>query len=236
MSVKKEFFHVNISKLIPYENNPRINEPAVADTMESIRQCENLDPIEVDENFVILSGHTRLMAIQRLGIKETDIVRYTGLTDEQKRKYRILSNKTNELAEWDFEKLEKEIADIDFSDFSFDFGFDDENLQSVVVQEDEAPEPQEEPRAKVGDLYLLGNHRLICGDSTDPVVIDRLMDGVKAELLLTDPPYGINIVRGGISERATGRVGGHSTSGTIGGAAPLHFRQSRRGKHENTKK
>jgi ParB-like chromosome segregation protein Spo0J len=124
--------------------------------MESIKQCENLDPIEVDEDFVILSGHTRLMAMQRLGIKETDIVRYTGLTDEQKKKYRILANKTNELAEWDFEKLEKEIADIDFSDFSFDFGFDDENLQSGGVQEDEAPEPQEEPRAKVGDLYILG--------------------------------------------------------------------------------
>jgi len=194
MSVKKEFLHVNVSELIPYENNPRINEPAVADTMESIKQCENLDPIEVDEDFVILSGHTRLMAMQRLGIKETDIVRYTGLTDEQKKKYRILANKTNELAEWDFEKLEKEIADIDFSDFSFDFAVDNEDSQASEIQEDEPPEPQEEPNAKVGDLYLLGNNRLICGDSTDPAVIDRLMDGVKADMVFTDSPYGVNIV------------------------------------------
>jgi ParB-like chromosome segregation protein Spo0J len=128
--VLKKFIKVSTDKLIPYGNNPRVNEPAVADTMESIRQCENLDPIEVDEDFVILSGHTRLIAMQRLGITETEIVQYTGLTDEQKRKYRILANKTNELAEWDFEKLEKEMADLDFSDFSFDFGFDDENLQS----------------------------------------------------------------------------------------------------------
>lgn len=120
MSISKQFLTVRTDSLIPYENNPRINEPAVADVMESIRQCENLDPIEVDEGFVILSGHTRLIAMQRLGITETEIIQYTGLTDEQKRKYRILANKTNELADWDFGKLEAEIADLDFSDFSFD--------------------------------------------------------------------------------------------------------------------
>lgn len=192
--VLKKFIKVSTDKLIPYGNNPRINEPAVADTMESIRQCENLDPIEVDEDFVILSGHTRLIAMQRLGITETEIVQYTGLTDEQKRKYRILANKTNELAEWDFEKLEKEMADLDFSDFSFDFDGIGENLQDGGVQEVDAPEPPEEPQAKVGDLYALGNHRLICADCTDAAVIDRLMDGVKAELCLIDPPYGINAV------------------------------------------
>ena len=74
MAIKKEFLKVKVSQLIPYENNPRINEPAVADTMESIRQCENLDPIEVDENMVILSGHTRMLAMQRLGIAETEVV------------------------------------------------------------------------------------------------------------------------------------------------------------------
>ena len=121
MPVSKKFLHVKVAELIPYENNPRINEPAVADTMESIRQCENLDPIEVDENMVILSGHTRMLAMQRLGINETDIVQYTGLTEEQKKKYRILANKTNELAQWDFSKLEKEMEGLDFSGFNFDF-------------------------------------------------------------------------------------------------------------------
>ena len=98
MAIKKEFLKVKVSQLIPYENNPRINEPAVADTMESIRQCENLDPIEVDENMVILSGHTRMLAMQRLGIAETEVVKYSGLTENQKKKYRILANKTQELA------------------------------------------------------------------------------------------------------------------------------------------
>jgi ParB-like chromosome segregation protein Spo0J len=128
MSVKKSFITVPLDKLIPYENNPRINEPAIPDTVESIKQCENLDPIEVDEGFVILSGHTRLAALQQLGYTETEVVQYEGLSEEQKRKYRILANKTNELADWDFSKLEQELADLDFSDFSFDFGLDD-NLQ-----------------------------------------------------------------------------------------------------------
>ena len=117
MAIKKEFLKVKVSQLIPYENNPRINEPAVADTMESIRQCENLDPIEVDENMVILSGHTRMLAMQRLGIAETEVVKYSGLTENQKKKYRILANKTQELAQWDFDKLKKELDGLDFDGF-----------------------------------------------------------------------------------------------------------------------
>ena len=185
MSVQKKFLTVSIDKLIPYENNPRINEPAIPDTVESIKQCENLDPIEVDEGFVILSGHTRLLALKQLGYTETEV-----LTEEQKRKYSILANKTNELADWDFSKLDQELADLDFSDFSFDFDGIEEQLQDVEVKEDEPPEPPEEPKAKVGDLYALGNHRLICGDSTDAAVIDRLMDGVKADMVFCDAPYG----------------------------------------------
>lgn len=130
MSVKKAFITVPLDKLIPYENNPRINEPAIPDTIESIKQCENLDPIEIDEGFVILSGHTRLAALQQLGYTETEVVQYEGLTEEQKRKYRILANKTGEAAEWDFSKLEQELADIDFSDFSFDFGGIEDDVQS----------------------------------------------------------------------------------------------------------
>jgi ParB-like chromosome segregation protein Spo0J len=128
MSLKKEFVTVPLEKLIPYENNPRVNDAAIPDVIESIKQCENLDPIEVDENFVILSGHTRYAALKKLGYTETEVVQYEGLSEEQKRKYRILANKTNELADWDFSKLEQELADLDFSDFSFDFGLDD-NLQ-----------------------------------------------------------------------------------------------------------
>lgn len=120
--IEKEFIRLKTSELKPYENNPRINDDAVEDVMESIRQTESLDPIEVDENNTILSGHTRLKALEKLGIKETDCIRYTGLSEEEKKKYRLLTNKTSEKAEWDFGKLEEELKDLDFD--GFDFGFD----------------------------------------------------------------------------------------------------------------
>ena len=189
--MKKEFIKIKVDELIPYENNPRINENAVPDTMESIRQCENLDPIEVDENNVILSGHTRLLALKRLGYNETEVVRYTGLTEDQKKKYRILANKVGEKSGWDFSKLEEELADIDFGDFDFGFNTDDNSKgEETEITEDEPP-VDVETKCKLGDLWLLGNHRLICGDSTDIAVIDRLMDGVKADCVFTDPPYGM---------------------------------------------
>ena len=156
MSVKKTFITVPLDKLIPYENNPRINEPAIPDTIESIKQCENLDPIEIDEGFVILSGHTRLAALQQLGYTETEVVQYEGLTEEQKRKYRILANKTGEEAEWDFSKLEQELADLDFSDFSFDF--DD------VEQDDK---PTEDQKGSMREKYLVPPFSVIYGNKPD---------------------------------------------------------------------
>ena len=119
--VTKRFETWPLEKIVPYENNPRRNDEAVADVAESIRQTENLDPIEVDENGVILSGHTRLKALKQLGYSETDVVIYEGLTEEQKKKYRLLANKTGEKSGWDFAKLEEELRDMDFGDF--DFGF-----------------------------------------------------------------------------------------------------------------
>ena len=112
---------MSIKDLIPYENNPRINDDAVNDVIASIEQCENLDPIEIDEDNVILSGHTRLKALKKLKYKETEVLQITGLTEEQKRKYRILANKTGERAEWDLNKLEIELADLDFEGYDFDF-------------------------------------------------------------------------------------------------------------------
>ena len=185
--MKKEFVTLALSKIIPYENNPRINDEAVGDVVESIKQCENLDPIEIDENNVILAGHTRLKALQELGYTETECIRYSGLTEEQKKKYRLLSNKTGEKAEWDLEKLKIELADLDFGEF--DFGFDlPEDEEDVEIVEVEIPE-EVETRCKRGDVWQLGEHRLICGDSTDSAVIDRLMDGVKADISITSPPY-----------------------------------------------
>ena len=195
IQIQKEFLTLPIDKVIPYENNPRVNDTAVNDVVASIRQCGNVDPIEVDENNIILSGHTRLKALKALEYPEVQVLRITGLTDEQKRKYRILANKTAERAEWDFEKLELELDGLDFE--GYDFGFDvdlpnfEEDGQKEVVEDDYNEEPPAEPKAKLGDLYQLGRHRLMCGDSTDPMVIDRLMNGVKADLVFTDPPYGM---------------------------------------------
>ena len=199
MPITKEYITLSIEDIIPYENNPRINDDAVAGVVESIKQCGELDPIEVDEDNIILSGHTRLKAYNQLGYDSISVLRITGLTEPQKRKYRLLTNKTGEVAGWDFDKLEIELDGLDFD--GFDFGFDvdlpslEEDDQKEVVEDDYDEEPPTEPKAKLGDLWILGSHRLICGDSTDPAVIDRLMDGVKAQLLLTDPPYGIDVVQ-----------------------------------------
>lgn len=120
--VKKELVTLKITEIIPYERNPRFNDEAVADVKESIRQCENLDPIEVDENNVILSGHTRLKAMIDLGIEETDVIRFYGLSEPQKKKYRLLANKTAEKSKWNFDLLSGELDGLDFD--NFDFGFD----------------------------------------------------------------------------------------------------------------
>lgn len=120
--MKKELVRMRVDDLIPYARNPRkIPEEAVEDVRESIRQCGDLDPIEIDEDNVILAGHTRRLAYLAEGIKEVDCIRYVGMTDEQKRKYRILANKTGEKSGWDFELLDWELEDLDFE--GYDFGF-----------------------------------------------------------------------------------------------------------------
>jgi hypothetical protein len=156
--INKQFKTMRIKDLIPYENNPRINDDAVDDVIASIEQCENLDPIEIDEDNVILSGHTRLKALKKLKYKETEVLQITGLTDEQKRKYRILANKTGERAEWDLNKLEIELADLDFEGYDFDFdGIEIEsNEPAEVVEDDYNEEPPADPKAKLGDIYQLG--------------------------------------------------------------------------------
>ena len=185
---------VKIEDIIPYENNPRKNDNAVPAVMESFKQCGYLSPIVVDENMVIINGHTRLKAAKRLGWTEMEVRVVQGLTEEQKRKARLLDNKTSEYAEWDIDKLVDELEGLDFGDF--DFGFDD---FLDVGEEEEAQEddyevnPPEEPKSKIGEIYQLGRHRLMCGDSTSDEDIQKLMDGSRIDMIFTDPPYGMNL-------------------------------------------
>ena len=171
--VKKEFINLPLTQIIPYENNPRQNDAAVNDVLESMKQCGELDPIEIDENNIILSGHTRLKALYKMGADSADCVRYHGLTEEQKKKYRLLANKTGEKAEWDFTKLEEELRGMDFEGYDFGFNFDEPPL---TVTEDEIPETVE-AKTKLGDIYQLGEHRLMCGDSTSKEDVEKLMGG-----------------------------------------------------------
>ena len=180
---------VDIKAIKPYPNNPRKNDGAVAAVAESIKQCGYCSPIVVDESMVVLAGHTRLKAVKRLGWEECEVCVREGLTEEQKRKYRLLDNKTNELAAWDDELLAQELMDLDFEGFGFGFTA---AVEAEVV-EDEYDEPlPETPTAKLGDVYQLGRHRLMCGDSTDINDVQKLCGGAVMDMLLTDPPYNVN--------------------------------------------
>ena len=140
-----------LADLVPYENNPRKNDKAVDAVVESIKQCGYVAPIIVDENNVILAGHTRYKALKKLGRKDVEVVVRTGLSDEQKRKYRILDNKTNEFADWDFDKLEQELAGLEFG--GFDFGFDFSRLDDMAEQMRQ-PEPVYRPEGTVSTTDL----------------------------------------------------------------------------------
>lgn len=185
-----ELRKVPLKNILPYPNNPRKNDGAVDAVAESIKQCQYITPIVVDEDMVILAGHTRYKALKKLGRTEAEIIIKEGLTEEQKRKYRLLDNKTGEFADWDNDLLAIELEGLDFDDFDFGFDLPEEEPE---VEEDDAPEIDEEaePVAKLGDIWQLGRHRLMCGDSTDMEMVEVLMNGNKADLLLTDPPYNV---------------------------------------------
>lgn len=189
--MRKELRTVHIDEIIPYPNNPRLNDDAVEAVAESIKQCSYIAPIIVDEDMVILAGHTRYKALKKLRRKECEILVQSGLTEEQKKKYRLLDNKTNEFALWDDELLSEELVGLDFEGFDFGFDLDFGEETEVEVTEDDVPEVDEEtePTTKLGDIWQLGRHRLMCGDSTDKATVEMLMDGNKADMVFTDPPY-----------------------------------------------
>lgn len=185
---------IPIDEIIPYELNAKTHPQTQIDMVaESIRQFGWRQPIVVDKDHVIIIGHCRYMAAKQLGLETVPCQVASDLTDEQVRKLRIVDNKSNE-SEWDFDLLKKDLEDLDLSDFGIDFGIVVEEVTEVHDDDFDidAAKPIE-PESKPGDIYQLGDHRLMCGDSTNENDVRVLMNGEVADLLFTDPPYNVNV-------------------------------------------
>ena len=179
-----------LKDLIPFERNAKKHdEKQIKNVMESIKQFGFAQPLVVDKDNVVIIGHCRLIAAKRLKLKTVPTLCMEDLNEDQVAKLRLLDNKLNE-SEWDFDFLAEDIPELDFSDFDIDWELPNDVIEDIQeVVEDEIPDTPQEAKSKVGQLWKLGNHRLICGDSTDENVVKRLMDGEKARMLFTSPPY-----------------------------------------------
>lgn len=184
----------SIESIIPYDKNPRLNDEAVKYVAESIKQFGFKVPIIIGQDNVIIAGHTRIKAAKKLGYKTVPCIVADDLTPEQIKAFRLADNKVAEKAEWDFDLLGDELDDIlniDMEAFGFDFEIEEEEQE--VQEDDYEAELPEEPKSQYGDIYKLGNHRLMCGDSTKASDVEKLMDGNMADLVVTDPPYNVAI-------------------------------------------
>lgn len=187
--------NIAVKDLIPYERNTKKHDKTqINNVAESIKQYGFVQPIVIDKDNVVVIGHCRLLAAKQLKMKEVPCVCVEDLTEEQVKALRIVDNKSNE-SEWDFDFLADELAELDLGDFDFDFGIEDEEEETEIV-EDEVPEVDEdaEPIAKLGDVWQLGRHRLMCGSSTDKDSVLKLSENNPIYLIYTDPPYGMNAV------------------------------------------
>jgi len=191
----------SIDSLIPYIRNPRVNQKAVPKVKSSIKEFGFRQPIVVDTDNVIVVGHTRWLAAKELGIKEVPVHIADSLTPSQIQAYRIADNRTNQDSSWDEELLKIELIDLKASGFNLELtGFEAKELCGYVssekeekeFDEDETPEEKEETTVKVGDLYILGKHRVLCCDNSNEENIKRLFAGQKPDACISDPPYGIN--------------------------------------------
>ena len=196
MELKIEY--IAVDELKPYEKNNKKHEDFdVGEIAKSISKYEMIDPVGIwGKDNTIVEGHGRVLACKQLGIDKVPCIRLDHLTDEQRREYAIVHNKSSELALYDFDNLADELADLDLSDFDFDFGIDTDAEEETEIVEDEAPEVDEEnePITKLGDIWQLGRHRLMCGSSTDKDDVLKLTDNNPIYLIYTDPPYGMNAV------------------------------------------
>ena len=197
--------NMKITDIIPYDKNPRLNDGAVEAVANSIKEFGWRAPIVVDKDMVIICGHTRLKAAIQLGLEEVPVHIADNLTPEQVQAYRIADNRTGEIAEWDYSLLPVELKELQDSDFDLSLlGFDADELDKLLNGEEEnvvaegetdadaVPEVPEVAVSKRGEVYQLGKHRLMCGDSTKPEDVAKLLDGELADMVFTDPPYGVS--------------------------------------------
>lgn len=191
-----EYTNKLVTELIPYASNARTHsEEQVTQIASSIREFGFINPIIIDDKNNVIAGHGRLLASKKLGLKEVPTLQVDHLTDTQRKAYILADNQLALNAGWDTEMLKLELAGLDDVGFNLELlGFDldalgDLGVQELELEEQEVPEPAEDPISKLGDLWTLGNHRLMCGDSTSADEVEKLMGGQKADLVFTDPPY-----------------------------------------------
>ena len=206
-----------LADLIPYARNARTHSDAqVAQIAASIKEFGWTNPVLIDGERGIIAGHGRVLAARKLGMEEVPCIELAHLTDAQKRAYILADNQLAANAGWDMELLKIELGDLDEAGFDLSLiGFDEgflagllEDLPEGLTDPDETPEAPEQPVTQPGDVWTLGNHRLMCGDSTSLDAVEKLMDGRLADMIFTDPPYGMSYGGG-----RAGKVG--STDGTV---------------------
>jgi DNA modification methylase len=190
-----------LSDIRPYEGNPRHNDDAVAAVARSIKEFGFRQPLVLDESDVIVVGHTRYKAAKKLGLEELPCHIAVGLSPDQARAYRIADNATAAVASWDEDKLPLELMALQEAGFDLELtGFSPDELMRLMespteglTDPDAVPEPPDEAITQPGDLWILGNHRLLCADSAKPEDVDRLLDGADIHLVNTDPPYNVKV-------------------------------------------
>lgn len=192
--------YVDTDSLIPYVNNARKHsDDQVSEIAASIKEFGFNNPVLIDKKKGIIAGHGRVMAAKKLGLDKVPTIELSHLSDAQRRAYILADNRLAEKAEWDFELVQVELEALKDEDLNIELtGFDLDDVLSNVdtesneAEEDEIPEPQPEALTKKGDVWTLGDHRLMCGDSTSITDVEKLMDGEKADMVFTDPPYNVN--------------------------------------------
>ena len=230
---------VPVEKLIPYVKNSRTHSDGqVAQIAASIKEFGWTNPILVDGESGVIAGHGRLLAARKLGQKEVPVIELAHMTESQKRAYVIADNQLAMNAGWDTTLLSLELADLKEQGFEMDvLGFDPKELDKLLepeqveglTDEDAVPEAPVEPKTKLGDIYQLGNHRLMCGDSTSIDAVEKLMDGQKADMVFTDPPYGVDYDGGHATDKRRTKLENDDKTLMYAGALPIAYMASKDG-------